>query len=97
MPCATAGGSLDSASDMETHDGALDSPLSCPLSCGATQYCRFIFEHGDDGGCATPSQRPGGWACVDLPSSCEGAPTCACIYCGCCTQVSARSFACQGA
>jgi hypothetical protein len=83
--------------DAPTSDGGPDSALSCPLTCGAGQYCRFLFMGGSDGGCGSPWQGGGGWMCVDLPASCNGTPACACICGGCCTELGDVSFACPGA
>jgi hypothetical protein len=79
-----------------TPDGAPDAALSCPLTCDATQYCRFIFFGGSDGGCGDPSNG-GGWSCVDLPASCNGTAACACLCGACCRQAGNGGFACPGA
>ena len=86
----------DGGPDSAPTDGGPDSALSCPRTCGAGQYCRFLFMHGSDGGCGSPSTG-GGWMCVDLPASCNGTPACACICGSCCTELGGDSFACPGA
>jgi hypothetical protein len=77
-------------------DRAPDAALSCPLSCDATQYCRFIFMGGSDGGCGDLSNG-GGWSCVDLPAACNGTATCACLCGACCREAGNGGFACPGA
>jgi hypothetical protein len=71
----------------------LDGPASCgDVTCGSGQIC--VAEHG--GVDASPTT----YACYDLPTSCDGQPSCACIQsvsigCGIrCVQHDGRQFGC---
>jgi serpin B len=85
----------DAAAPTDAQDSRDDGATSCPLSCGPSQYCRHTVD--SDGGCDTPSS-VGAWACFDLPASCNGTPSCACLAtsCTCCVEPGDGTIGCHG-